>query len=80
MPPDAFVYCSINSGDDPKGSTTSEYESPMLRGMRGSSGTTGGETSWWRGAAFNRTSDHGIGGLKGTILQTEELVQCLNVE
>jgi hypothetical protein len=65
IPPHAFVYCSKNSLDDPKGKTISEYESCIFRGVRS---TLVVLLSMGREVEVARASAHNVGIRLGTTL------------
>ena len=72
MPPHAFVYCSKNSLDDPKGNTDSEYDSCIFRGVRSTLVTPGvkllDREGYDVGAA--KASAHNLGFRPGTTLKS----------
>jgi len=69
MPPDALVYCSKSCEDDPKGSTSSAYESDMERGVNSTEAGDGeSETTLVARAWLRRASDQRMGVRSGRTL------------
>ena len=77
IPPEAFVYRSKNSLDDPNGSTTSEYESCILRGVKSTSTVVKVEKRG-RSVEVVSASAHNMGIRLGMILEKVSLFSSVD--